>query len=226
MAVVKSYDANSHEWADFALRAATGPRPLMRLIANLRDLAVLAPASLGLIVLLSWICARRDAAAYAAAAVVCLAAALVAKLAFAACSGRYSLFGVESPSGHAAFSVTFYGAVAAPFATRRTIGPRWALYGAVGALLLAIGASRIALEAHTAPEVVAGVLIGAASIALFNALRIQPKPLALSPQTVVQMSPFAVLYAISVLLLADRWSAEPIIDAIAAHLGVGLHLCR
>ena len=97
MAVAKFNDANLRKWADFALRAATGPRPLMRLIANLRDLAVLAPASLGLIVLLSWICARRDAAAYAAAAVVCLAAALVAKLASAAWSGRYSLFGVREP---------------------------------------------------------------------------------------------------------------------------------
>lgn len=122
--------------------------------------------------------------------------------------------------------MTFYGGVAALFATGRTTGPRWALHGAAAALLLPIGASRVALEAHTAPEVVVGGLIGAASIALLNALPIQPKPLALSSQTVVQMSPFAVLYAISVLLLAGRWSAEPIIDVIAAQLGVGLQLYR
>jgi hypothetical protein len=40
------------------------------------------------------------------------------------------------------------------------------------------------------------------------------------------MSPFAVFHALSVLLLAGRWSVEPIIDAIAAQHGVGLHLCR
>jgi membrane-associated phospholipid phosphatase len=143
-----------------------------------------------------------------------LAAALIAKLAFAACAGRYSLFGVESPSGHAALSVTFYGCVAALIATGRTAGRRWALCGAVGAPLLAIGASWVALEAHTTPEVVVGVSIGAASIALFNALRIRSTPLAFSPQTVVQMSPSAVVCALSVLLLAGRWSAEPIIKAI------------
>jgi hypothetical protein len=87
MAVVKSDVPNSHEWADFALRAATGSRPLVRLIANLGDLAVLAPFPLGLIVFLSWTGARRDAAAYTVAAVVRLAVARIVKLAFAACSG-------------------------------------------------------------------------------------------------------------------------------------------
>jgi hypothetical protein len=50
--------------------------------------------------------------------------------------------------------------------------------------------------------------------------------LELSSQTVVQNSPFAVFYALSVLPLAGRWSAEPIIDALAAQLDVGLHVCR
>jgi hypothetical protein len=40
------------------------------------------------------------------------------------------------------------------------------------------------------------------------------------------MSPFAVLYALCFLLLADRWIAEPVIDALARQLGVGLHVCR
>jgi len=198
----------------------------MHLITNFGDLAVLAPASLGLIVFLCWIGSRRDAAAYSGAAFLCLAATLTAKLALAACAGRYSLLGVESPSGHAAFSVTFYGCIAALFATGRTAARRWALYCAAGALLLAIGVSRVALGEHTAPEVVVGVLVGAASIAAFNALRGRREALALSSQTVVQMSPFAVFYALSVLLLAGRWSAEPIIDAIAAQVGVGLHVCR
>ena len=198
----------------------------MQLVRNFGDLAVLLPASLGLIAFLAWIGSRRDAAAYAAAMAVCLLAALFAKLGFAACAGRHALFSVESPSGHAAFSATFYGCVATLFATGRTTGRRWVLYGAAGALLLAIGASRVAIEAHSVPEVVVGVLIGAASIAVFNALRGRQEALKLSLQTVVQMSPFAVLYALSFLLLAGRWSAEPIIDAIAAQLGVSLHLCR
>jgi hypothetical protein len=101
-----------------------------------------------------------------------------------------------------------------------------ALYGGTAALILLIGASRIALEAHNAPEVVVGVLIGGVSIALFNALRVKPERLELSSQTAVQMSPVAVLYALCLLLLADHWTAEPLIDAIAAWVGADMHLCR
>ena len=198
----------------------------MHLITNLGDIAVLLPASLGLIAYLAWIGRRRDAAAYVAALAVCLTAALFAKLALAACGGDHAVFDVESPSGHAAVAATFYGCVASLLATGRATGWRLALYAGASALVLSIGASRVALEAHTVPEIVIGVLIGVMSIALFNALRVATEPLELSSQTVVRMSPFAVLYALCLLLLAGHWTAEPFIDAIAARLGANMHLCR
>jgi membrane-associated phospholipid phosphatase len=198
----------------------------MQLVSNLGDIAVLLPASLGLIVFLAWIGWRQDAAAYAAAVAACLTAALIAKLALAACGGNHSLFGVESPSGHAAFSAAFYGCLAALFGTGRTIGRRLGLYGGAAALVVAIGASRVALEAHTVPEVVIGLLIGAMSVALFAALRFKPERLELSSRTVVQMSPLAALYAVCFLLLAGHWTAESFIDTIAAQFGADLHLCR
>src|ERR1019366_9156304 len=100
----------------------------MHLVTNLGDLAVLLPASLGLIAFLAWIGAREDATAYAAAAAVCLLAALLAKLGFAACGARYSALGVESPSGHVAFSATFYGCLAVLFGAGRTLARRLTLY--------------------------------------------------------------------------------------------------
>jgi hypothetical protein len=198
----------------------------MHLVTNLGDLAVLLPASLGLIAFLAWIGAKEDAAAYAAAMAVCLLAALFAKLAFAACGARYAVLGVESPSGHAAFSATFYGCLAVLFAAGRTLARRLALYAGAAALILLIGASRVALQAHSVAEVVVGLIIGAMSIGLFRALRISPEPLRFSAQTIVRMSPFAALYALCLLLLAGHWSAEPVIDAVAARLGADLHLCR
>jgi len=198
----------------------------MRLVSNLGDIAVLLPASLGLIVFLAWIGRRRDAAAYAAAVSLCLTAALCAKIALAACGGAHSVFAVESPSGHAAFGATFYGCLAVLFASGRAIGRRLALYGAATALVLLIGASRVALEAHTLPEVAVGDLIGAASVALFNALRVSPERLEFSSRTVLRMFPFAALYAMGLLLLADHWTAEPFIDAIAAWVGADMHWCR
>ena len=51
-------------------------------------------------------------------------------------------------------------------------------------------------------------------------------PLRLSAQTIVRLSPFAALYVACLLLLAGHWSAEPVIDAVAAELGADLRLCR
>ena len=198
----------------------------MHLVTNLGDLAVLLPASLGLIAFLAWIGRREDAAAYAVAMVFCLLAALLAKLAFAACGARYDLLGVESPSGHTAFSATFYGCLALLLAAGRKFGRRFALYACAAALVLLIGVSRVVLEAHTAPEVVVGLAIGATSIGLFRVLSVRSEPLRLSAQTIARLSPFATLYALCLLLLAGHWSAEPVIDAVAAELGADLRLCR
>ena len=198
----------------------------MQLISNFGDIAVLAPASLSLIVFLAWIGWRRDATAYAAALAVCLTVSLFSKLALATCGEGHSIFGVQSPSGHAAFGAIFYGSLAMLFGTGRAIGWRLALYGGAAALIAAIGVSRVALEAHTVPEVVVGLLIGGASVALFNAFRLKPERLELSLRAVFQLSPLAALYALCFLLLANHWSAEPLIDALAAQFGVGMHLCR
>jgi len=198
----------------------------MRLISNFGDIAVLLPASLGLIAYLASIGRRRDVAAYVAALAVCLAAALFAKLALAACGGDHAVFGVESPSGHAALAATFYGCLAALFATGREIEWRLALYAGAAALVLSIGASRVALEDHTVQEVGVGFFIGAVSIALFEALRVSPDRLELSWQTAVRMSPFAALLALCFLMLAGHWSVEPFIDAIAKRIGADVHLCR
>jgi hypothetical protein len=198
----------------------------MHLVTNLGDLAVLLPASLGLIAFLAWIGAREDAAAFAAATALCLLAALLAKLAFAACGAQYDLLGVESPSGHTAFSAMFYGCLALLFATGRTLTQRLAFYAGAAALVLLIGASRVALLAHSVAEVVVGLGIGAISIGLFRALRVSSEPLQFSAQTIVRLSPFAALYAACLLLLAGHWSAEPVIDAVAAELDADLRLCR
>jgi membrane-associated phospholipid phosphatase len=223
---VKANVSNASESPPFAVNVDCAQGLLMHLVTNLGDLVVLLPASLGLIVFLARVGARQDAMAYAAALAVCLTAALFAKLAIAACGEQYAVLGVESPSGHVAFSATFYGCLAALLGAGRTIVRRLTLYAGAAALVAAIGASRIALEAHTAPEVFVGAAIGAASIALFVALRARPERLALSPRSLLRMSPLAALYALCVLLLAGHWTAEPLIDAIAAQIGASLHLCR
>ncbi len=198
----------------------------MHLISDLGDSAVLLPASLGLLAFLIGFGSRADALAYAGALVAGLMAALLAKLALATCGGAHPFFGVESPSGHAAFGAIFYGCLAVLFATGRPFALRLALYGGALLLVALIGVSRVALEAHSVPEVVVGLVIGGLSVVLFSVLRVDPARLELSPRTVLLMSPLAALYALCLLLLADRWTAEPIIDAIARLIGLHLHLCH
>jgi len=62
--------------------------------------------------------------------------------------------------------------------------------------------------------------------ALFNVLRVKSERLELTSRTFVRMSPFAALYAVCLLLLADHWTIEPFIDSIAAQVGANMHLCR
>lgn len=145
---------------------------------------------------------------------------------FGGLRGDHSVFGVESPSGHAAFGATFYGCLAVLFGTGRAIARRLALYGGAVALVLLIGASRVALEAHSVQEVGVGFFIGAVSIALFNALCVNPERLELSSRTAFRISPFAALYALGFLLLANHWTAEPFINSIAKWVGADMHICR
>src|SRR5665213_1949460 len=108
----------------------------MILVTNLGDLAVLLPVSLALIVYLARFGSGRDAAAYALALAVCLTAALVAKMIFATCGEGHAVFGVKSPSGHAAIAMFFYGCVAAMLGVERRVRARLAIYSFAGALIL------------------------------------------------------------------------------------------
>ncbi|CAO3422032.1 phosphatase PAP2 family protein [Azospirillum doebereinerae] len=73
-----------------------------------------------------------------------------------------------SPSGHAAFATIFYGSVGA-LAARGAGSPGWRtlILLATVALVAAISISRILVSAHSAAEVVAGLLVGGSAVALF-----------------------------------------------------------
>lgn len=63
------------------------------------------------------------------------------------------------PSGHALFSLCFYGALAALLAARiEPLGPRIAVWVAAAALVAGVGVSRIYLGVHHPSDVIAGYL--------------------------------------------------------------------
>lgn len=196
----------------------------MHLIGNLGHPAVLIPASFGVLGFLFWSRARRDAFAFAAALMTCLATTGLAKLAFGACPSGIAV-GIESPSGHASFSAAFYGCLASLVGTAKPIWQKVGLYGGAALFVLLIGYSRVVDGAHTKIEVNLGLLIGAASILLFCALRRRPGPLFVRVRAIAIGSPFVLAFVVAVLLVARHWTPEPIIEAVAVYLGAYFHLC-
>jgi membrane-associated phospholipid phosphatase len=75
---------------------------------------------------------------------------------------------LHSPSGHTSLSSLVYGAMALIIAVE---GEHWRprVVAAAGiCFVLAIGVSRLLLDAHSVPEVAFGWLIGGASLAIFG----------------------------------------------------------
>lgn len=113
---------------------------------------------------------KRGAAAWGLAVVCCGATMLALKLAFKVATGPCMAVAAPaaafSPSGHAALSTVVYGGVA--MLGGRPLAPRarglLALAGACWIALIAF--SRIALQAHSPGEVIAGVVVGLAAVGL------------------------------------------------------------
>lgn len=69
--------------------------------------------------------------------------------------------GLSFPSGHALFSVTFYGLlVYIIYKTVKNTTLRWTLIGLLLLLMLIIGFSRVYLRVHYATDVIAGFCVG------------------------------------------------------------------
>ena len=187
--------------------------------------AILFPASLALFGLLLWLGRRSDALAFLAALIVALVGTLIAKLAFHACEQGSLTFGVESPSGHVSFSAVFYGCVALALGAGRPPWQKVVLYAVAALWVALIGASRIVVEAHNLPDVVAGLIIGAISILTYWALRGPPRPLALSFRAIALGAPAVAVVIAVILYFARHWTPEPLIEAVALRLGLLLDVC-
>lgn len=69
--------------------------------------------------------------------------------------------GLSFPSGHALFSITFYGVlVYIIYHSVRQKGLKWTLIGLLLILMLIIGFSRVYLRVHYASDVIAGFCVG------------------------------------------------------------------
>ena len=181
-------------------------------IGHLGHSAILFPASLVLFICLLWFDRHADARAFGAALFACLLATLVAKLAFHACGSEIPAFGIESPSGHASFSAVFYGCLALIVAAGRPLWQRTGIYAGTALFVALVGVSRVVVEAHTLPDVIAGTSIGMLAILVFQALR-GPSRLLVVPHRALTLGiPASAVLVLTILVFARHWTPEGLIE--------------
>jgi membrane-associated phospholipid phosphatase len=134
-------------------------------LTSLGNSVVTLPIAGAILIWLALWLGRRVALAWLVALVLCGAVTAVLKIYFHACP----VPGIDltSPSGHTSLSVFVYGGLFLVTGARRRGGPRAALWLLGTAFVLAIAVSRLLLAAHSRIEVVIGIVIGGAALALF-----------------------------------------------------------
>ena len=181
-------------------------------IGHLGHSAILFPASLVFFICLLWLDRHADARAFGAALFACLLATLVAKLAFHACGSEIPAFGIESPSGHASISAVFYGCLALNVAAGRPLWQRTGIYAGTALFVALVGVSRVVVEAHTLPDVIAGTSIGMLAILVFQALR-GPSRLLVIPRRALTLGiPASAVLVLTILVFARHWTPEGLIE--------------
>ena len=158
----------------------------------------------------------------------CAATMLVLKLSFLTC-GHYVLAGtVHTPSGHSAMSALFYGAAALTLAKLSPHAARHPLLLQVTALAvpLVIGVSRVAVHAHTPQEVMVGLAVGFAWLALFaRLLRAVPPPAAEPPASALVLLGLLYTGLLAVTMAGRHMSVEGLLFRAAYHIHVHWNVC-
>jgi membrane-associated phospholipid phosphatase len=185
---------------------------LLVALTEFGDAAVLLPlaATIGLWLLLSG--AIRAAGWWGASVILCGGVTAALKIFFWGCPPIANL---HSPSGHTSLGTLVYGAAALMTATEGG-GWRQRIAVAVGAcFVLAIGLSRLLLDAHSVPEVLFGWLIGGAALVLFGLRyrRCRPRNARLTPL-------FVGMVVLASLLHGNQLRAEELLHRITGYLGV------
>jgi membrane-associated phospholipid phosphatase len=192
----------------------------MQALTDFGDSAVLLPLS---VMVLVWLIIARPARAaigWAVALGFLLTTMTVLKVAFVACPPTA---GLESPSGHTAFSILVYGGLAVVLlGGRRPEYLRVAGTILAGILIAGIAISRAFLGAHSWIEIAVGFVVGTIALGIFVNIRGQGHP-------PVQGVRLAALIAGTILILVLLHGAQLHIEVLLRLLGLelGLHVaCR
>jgi len=152
----------------------------------------------------------RAAGAWVVAVAACGVGMALLKIAFRSCVHDLASAEFTSASGHAAMSATVYGGFAMLLTVRPVVWHRFAIGALAIGLVAAIAVSRVILGMHQRAEVIAGLLIGIASVLLFRRLRGRDQ----TPLPV--LGPIAGALALIALTHGERWPIEEYLTQLAA----------
>lgn len=162
---------------------------------------------------------RRAAMAWLVALILCGGVTAALKIYFIACP--VALISLDSPSGHTSMTCYVYGGLAL-ITTAHAQTWRRDIVAALGALfVLAMAASRVVLHAHSLSEVIFGLVIGGAALALFWRAG---RPIEAAVKRPVW--PLWLAALVPVVLLSGRSaSVEDLLHRLAAHLHAAVNFC-
>ena len=135
------------------------------------------------------------------------------KLVLSACGHPLNGFGLSSPSGHTAMSISVYGGFAAAIATTLPRPARAAVIAGTAALIIAIALSRIILSYHNTVEVAVGLAAGIAALAIIVVIVARHPPQRLSLRWLA-----AGALVVCALFHGTQWPAEQAINRLAGWL--------
>lgn len=145
----------------------------MSFLTDFADQAVMLPLATAVALVLALSRWWRGCAAWVATVVAVLGTMAVLKYAFFACAPVLGQTGIRSPSGHTAASAAIIGGGLVLFLRGRIPTALLVLLPIAVAVLFAV--TRLAVHAHTVPEVIAGGIVGLAGAAALPILA-GPRP--------------------------------------------------
>jgi membrane-associated phospholipid phosphatase len=185
----------------------------MQFLSDFADLAVILPAFLAVTLTLFASGWRQGAVPWAWVVAGTLTLVFLAKLATYTLPGllgpAWGPWSLRSPSGHVASAAILYGGLSVLLLRRRMLALALAL-----AVAVLVAASRVALRAHTIPDVIAGGALGLAGVVALAWLAPPVPDRAGGARLVLP----AVLASVVLLMHGERLTAEGMIMRLAWRL--------
>lgn len=182
----------------------------MTFITDLGDSGVLGALVIALSGYLYFAQCKREAIVLLASFIATSLAIALVKVLLMGCGSALRSYGLHSPSGHTALSLSVYGTLAALIGNQLKSHYRFIPAGIMIPLAALIAVSRVVLGYHTIPEVMAGLAIGTLTL-LLTVTRLRKVELkAFNPALFL-----GIMLLIAVPLHGVRLPAESLIQLIA-----------